>query len=686
MHPPAVSERISQRFAGCVKRAVAKELSASELITAADEMTRSGEAALVQQLYKLWIDHNPDDPLLHAINFNYGVVLNGAGDLPRAREAFTEAIRIAPDFLPPYINLGSLLERTGNVGDAMQVWLNAVNRLAAVNGDAVTYKSAALKQLGRVLQAGLDPKNAEEALQKSLELYPNQRDVLQHWIALRQTQCTWPVIAPWGNVSRELMMNAISPLSLAIYSDDPMFQAANAHRYYRLEVAQPGEPHTVGRWIPPETPRSGRLRIGYVSSDLREHAVGFLTAEIFELHDRDAVEVFAYYTGPNMTDATRARIEATVDHWTDISGLGDAEAARRIVHDEIDILVDVNGYTKDGRTKLFARRPAPIIVNWLGFPGTMGTPHHNYIVADDRVIPKEFEKYYTEKVLRLPCYQSNDRRRVVAEHRPSRAEAGLPEDAFVYCCFNGPQKITRSTFGRWMTILKGVPNSVLWLLSSNALTDERLRQLAAQHDVAPERLIFAPKLRNEYHLARYPLADLFLDSAPYGAHTTASDALWMGVPVITALGRGFASRVCGSLVSAAGLSELACDSLDDYVTRAIEIGKDRGRLAALKDKLRAERDRCALFDTPGLVKRLEALYGEMWAAYAQGSLPEPDLANLEIYAEIGSEFDHEAVEFQTTRDYERIYATALAYRDQVSPLRRDDRLWTAPASGTDASS
>jgi predicted O-linked N-acetylglucosamine transferase (SPINDLY family) len=289
-------------------------------------------------------------------------------------------------------------------------------------------------------------------------------------------------------------------------------------------------PHTVGRWIPPETPRSGRLRIGYVSSDLREHAVGFLTAEIFELHDRDAVEVFAYYTGPNMTDATRARIEATVDHWTDISGLGDAEAARRIVHDEIDILVDVNGYTKDGRTKLFARRPAPIIVNWLGFPGTMGTPHHNYIVADDRVIPKEFEKYYTEKVLRLPCYQSNDRRRVVAEHRPSRAEAGLPEDAFVYCCFNGPQKITRSTFGRWMTILKGVPNSVLWLLSSNALTDERLRQLAAQHDVAPERLIFAPKLRNEYHLARYPLADLFLDSAPYGAHTTASDALWMGVP------------------------------------------------------------------------------------------------------------------------------------------------------------
>jgi predicted O-linked N-acetylglucosamine transferase (SPINDLY family) len=677
MSSPAVSEAIALKFVDWTKRAIAKELSAMELIGAAEMMDRQGEPALVQQLYKVWIDYNPSDPLLHAVSFNYGVTLSAAGDVPRAREAFTEAIRINPEFLPPYINLGTLLERAGNVDEAMQQWLHLVNRLGGVTGDAVHHKSLALKQLGRVLEGSQKSNVAEDMLQKSLDLNPNQRDVIQHWISLRMNQCKWPVVAPWGTVSRKQLMQAISPLSLAAYSDDPLFQLANAYQYYTQEVRPSGALVTVGRHPRPEGDRGRPLRIGYVSSDLREHAVGFLTAELYGLHDRSKVEVFAYYCGPTANDPLHARIKGSVDHWVDISGLSDTAAAQRIVSDEIDILVDVNGYTKDARTKLFALRPAPIIVNWLGYPGTTASPHHHYIIADEWIIPASLEKYYSEKVVRLPCYQATDRQRVVVDHHPARSEAGLPEDAFVYCCFNGTQKISRFTFQRWMTILKAVPNAVLWLLSSAPEIDERLKQAAAQQGVSPDRIIFAPKLANAFHLSRYPLADLFLDCSPYGAHTTASDALWMGVPVLTALGRGFASRVCGSLVHAAGLGELVCDTLDDYVARAIELGQDPARLRALREKLVAGRDTCTLFDTPGLVRHLEGLYEEMWRDYAAGRLPEPDLANLELYQEICCEQDHEARECQADPDYERRYVMMLAYRHRISPVRPDIRLWTA---------
>jgi predicted O-linked N-acetylglucosamine transferase (SPINDLY family) len=679
MHPATTSETIASRFADCVRRAVAKDLSVVELISAADMMADCGEIALVKQLYKLWIEHNAEHPLLHAVNFNYGVVLSGSGDPAGARDAFLEAIRINPDFLPPYINLGTLLERAGHLDQAVTSWLSAVNRVPGINGDAVLHKATALKQLGRVFESVRDTKNAEDVLQKSLDINPHQRDVAQHWIALRQAQCKWPVIAPWGNVERKLLLQSISPLSLGAYSDDPMFQLANSYKYYTLEVAPKG-PCTVGRWTPPETPRSRPLRVGYVSSDLREHAVGFLTSELFELHDRSKVEIFAYYCGPVANDATNARIKAAVDHWTDVTLLNDTQAAAQIVRDGIDILVDLNGYTKDARTKVFALRPAPIIVNWLGFPGSMGSPHHNYIIADDYIIPPALEPYYSERVLRLPCYQPNDRRRVVAEHRPSRAEAGLPETALVYCCFNGTQKITRFTFKRWMEILKRVPDAVLWLLTGGEVADAALRQHAVQHGVAAERLIFAPKMANPDHLARYPLADLFLDTSPYGAHTTASDAMWLGVPVLTTAGRGFASRVCGSLVRAAGLPELVCDDFDGYVARAVELGHDRARLKALKDKLVAGRDSCVLFDTQLLVRSLEALFERMWDAYAAGRLPEPDLANLEIYHDIGCEIDDERVELQAVADYERRYITALAYRHRVSAVRADARLWPRSAA------
>jgi len=431
----------------------------------------------------------------------------------------------------------------------------------------------------------------------------------------------------------------------------------------------------AGNWPVPEHRERRRLRIGYVSSDFRAHAVGFLTSELLEVHDRQRVEVFAYYCGIKPEDETKARIRGIVDHWTDISDLSDHQAARRIVEDGIDILVDLNGYSKDGRTKLFTLRPAPIIVNWLGYPGTMGSPYHHYIIADDYIIPPSHEIYYTEKVLRLPCYQSNDRKRLIAAERPSRREAGLPEDGTVYCSFNATQKITSTVFAHWMTILSRVPDSVLWFLSGAADTEERLRQLATRLGVARERLIFAGRVPNHEHLARFPLADLLLDTFPYGSHTTASDAMWMGVPVLTVSGRGFASRVCASLVHAAGLGDMVCDNFDDYVESAVALGRDKVKLQGYKNRLVANRDRCTLFDTDLLARKLEALYFEMWDDYCRGALPVPNLTNIELYHELACQEETEVMGSLSLAEYHARYRRALAYRDAMSPLPADGRLW-----------
>jgi predicted O-linked N-acetylglucosamine transferase (SPINDLY family) len=411
-----------------------------------------------------------------------------------------------------------------------------------------------------------------------------------------------------------------------------------------------------------------------VPSDLREHAVGFGLTDLFETHDRGRFEICAYYCGIDRVDPTQLRIKNSTDRWCDINKLSDEQAARKIAEDGIDILIDLNGYTKDARTKVFAHRPAPIIVNWFGFPGSMGSPYHHYIIADPYIIPEGNEMYYSEKVLRLPCYQPNDRRRHVAD-KPVRSDEQLPEDAFVYCSLNGMQKITPPTFHNWMTILNQVPGSVLWLLAGTPESNSRLRQIAEQSGVSPERLVFAEKKANPEHLARYKLADIFLDTRPYGAHTTAADAMWMGIPVLTVPGRGFASRVCASVVRAAGMDDLICSSADEYVARAIGLGRNPHTLSALKRKLMAGRDTCLLFDTPQLVRRLEDLFGQMWREFENGSLPAPDLTNLDIYHDIGVELNLEDVGSLPDDVYWSRYRERFAIRDQAFPIRADARLW-----------
>ena len=432
---------------------------------------------------------------------------------------------------------------------------------------------------------------------------------------------------------------------MAIHIDDPEYQLANAWRSSVLDVVSSPAPHTAGRWPPPDitTVLQRPLQIGYVSPDLREHAIGYLTAELFELHNRTKIEVFAYFSGPGTPDAIQARIRQNVDHWRAIADWSDKQTALQIVQDKIDILVDLGGHTCGAPASAFRLRPAPVIVNWLGYPGSMGTPHHQYIVADPIIIPPLHEKSYSERVVRLPCYQPTDRKQLVTAP-PSRRAVGLAEDAVVYCCFNGTQKIRPAMFRTWMAILARAPNVILWLLSCDPATDDRLRQQAAKHGVAPERLVFAKRKPNAEHLARYPLADLFLDTSPYGAHTTASDALWMGVPVLTLIGRSFAARVCASLVTAAGLPELVCTSPESYEGQAVELAKDPTALFAFRERLRAGRDSCVLFDMPRLVTHLESLYEQMWQDYLHDEVPEPDLAGLAEYAEVADGFDQETTE------------------------------------------
>ncbi|MDR3448961.1 MAG: glycosyl transferase [Alphaproteobacteria bacterium] len=530
--------------------------------------------------------------------------------------------------------------------------------------------------MARVLEANNHDETAESLLQQSLEIDNTQREVAQHYIAARQRECKWPLIEPRERISRETLMKGISPLSLAVYTDDPVLQLASNWHYNKCDVGSPSVGVVTSYWAACEgRKKAAPLRIGYLSSDLREHAIGFLTSELFELHDRRKVEVYAYYCGILPVDPTMERIKKTVDHWIPIQDMDDETAARRIADDGIQILVDINGYTRDGRTKLLALRPAPIIVNWLGFPGSTGSPYHHYIIADDWIIPPEHEIYYSEKVMRLPCYQPNDRKRIIAPQQPTRQSAGLPEDAMVYCCFNGTQKITRFTFERWMTILNRVPNSVLWLLSGSETSQSRLRSIASSQGISPDRIIFAGKMKNAYHLARYPLADLFLDTAPYGAHTTASDALWMGVPILTLSGRSFASRVCGSLVRAAGLPDLACATGDEYVDRAVALGRDKEALQRYRAHLAATRDSSDLFNTPLLVSRLEEIYKEMWREFEEDRLPRPDLRNLDVYLEIGIESDHDKSEVLSAQNYRSWWRERLALRNAMRPFYPDSRLW-----------
>ncbi|MEI9805221.1 MAG: tetratricopeptide repeat protein [Pseudolabrys sp.] len=369
---------------------------------------------------------------------------------------------------------------------------------------------------------------------------------------------------------------------------------------------------------------NAKIRVGYVSGEFRDHVISQLMAGLFERHDKSCFELFAFDNGWDDGSAMRARIDKAFDHIVDIARLDDAQAASAIRERQIDILVDLNGYFGDERTGVFARKPAPVAVSYLGYSATMGAPYIDYILADKFIIPPALGSFYTEKVAYLPdTFQINDTARRAAERTPSRAELGLPDNGFVFCCFNNNFKITPDMFDVWMRLLGDVDGSVLWLSESVPAVSRNLRREAAARGVAPERVVFSGRTATYAdYLARYRAADLFLDTAPFNAGATASDALWMGVPLLTCAGEPYTARMAGSLLQATGANELVTTSIADYAAMAVKLARDPVLLASIKAQLVANRDSSPLFDTARMTRHIEAAYIAMVERARRGEAPE----------------------------------------------------------------
>lgn len=368
--------------------------------------------------------------------------------------------------------------------------------------------------------------------------------------------------------------------------------------------------------LPEPGPRSSethvthqRIRLGYLSTDLREHVMGFLMAGVFEHHDKSRFECIGLSLAARDGGTTQTRIAAALDRLVDLHEMSDAAAANLIRDMQLDILVDLNGHTGDARTGILARRPAPIQVNFIGYPGTMGAPYIDYLIADGITVPQPQTAFHSEQILYLPdCYQPNDHSRKPAEAALSRRSAGLPQTGFVFCCFNNNYKITPEIFDIWMRLLRAVDGSVLWLLEDNKLAAANIRREAERRGVSEQRLVFAQRVPQPVHLARHALADLFLDTSPYNAHTTASDSLWMGLPIVTCPGNSFQSRVAASVLTAAGLPELIAPSLADYEALALGLARDPQSLSRIRARLAGNRDSCPLFDIARFTRNLEDAY------------------------------------------------------------------------------
>ena len=366
-----------------------------------------------------------------------------------------------------------------------------------------------------------------------------------------------------------------------------------------------------------------KLRVGYLSADFHEHATAYLIAELFELHEREHFEIIAYSYGRDDSGPMRTRLVAACDRFVDIREHSLADSASIIYGDRIDILVDLKGYTRHARPEILALRAAPIQVHFLGYPGTLGTEFIDYLIADHFVSPPAQAQYFSEKLVYLPdCYQINDRRRDIADAAPSRLSFGLPEQGMVFCCLSSPYKITPEMFDIWMRLLLAAPGSVLWLLQGDGLQMENLVREAGRRSVAANRLVFAPKLPNAEHLARYRYADLFLDTFPVNAHTTASDALWAGLPLLTCSGDTFVSRVAGSLLHGVGLPQLTVSDLGAYETLALRLAQQEVELRDLRQHLERNRLTCPLFDSRRFTAHLERAYQTMWQRYLAAAPPD----------------------------------------------------------------
>ena len=598
---------IAESYGATVLLAWEGKQNFAELIDYTSRLEAAGLSPLSALLYQTWLSRN-QSPYAHAVNFNLGATLSNLGDISGAEAAYRRAIAMAPTFAQPRLNLGLLFERSGQVDAAMDEWKWIVGNCPRDEATSPLVQLA-MNHLGRVLEGRKQFPEAETYLTQSLLLNPSQPDVLHHWVFLRQKQCAWPVYAELPGVSRDAMHEATSALAMLSVSDDPQDQLHAAQQFVETKLAK-NLPHLSDS----RSYGHKKLRVAYCSSDFCLHPVSLLTVQLFELHDRESFEVYGFCWSPEDGSATRDRVKQGMDHFFPIHQLSDEAAARLIRSHEIDILVDLQGQTSGARANILGYRPAPIQITYLGLPATTGLPSIDYVIADEFLIPPREAPFYTEKPLYMPhVYQVSDRKRV-AGPRPTRASCGLPETGFVFCSFNNSYKYTPEVFAVWLSLLDRVPGSVLWLLADNPWAEKNLRQVAEGHGFAPDRLVFAARVSPENYLARYLIADLFLDTFPFNAGTTANDCLWMGCPLVTYTGRSFGSRMAGALLTAAGLSELITYNLEDYQALALALANDPTRCAALRDTLGAVREHGVLFDTPQFVRNLEARFQGLVAA------------------------------------------------------------------------
>jgi predicted O-linked N-acetylglucosamine transferase (SPINDLY family) len=578
----------------------AGRMDLTQLMTRADQLNRSGLSEASARLYESWIA-GTDSPLRHVACFNWGTVLGALRRHAEAEAAYRQALKLFPDFLQARLNLAHQCEHLGRPDEALAEWQFVIDRTPNPQGEAQVLHLHALNNQARLNETLRRYDVALLCMEASLKVKAQQDDVIQHYVHLRQKMCAWPVYTPVGELTQNQLVCGTSALAMLSASDDPALQLLAAKRYVhdKLPKQQP-EP------LYPRSPkREGKIKIGYLSGDLHLHAVGLLSVELLELHDRDKFEVYGFCWSRDDGTPLRARLVKAMDKHVRIGHLDDASAAQLIAAHGIDVLVDLQGLTSGARPAIVGHRPAPAIVSYLGLPGTSALPGVDWVLSDRFVLPPELEPYMTEKPLHVPrCYQVSDRLREVAP-MPTRAQYGLPEDAFVFASFNNNFKFTPDVFQAWMRILKAVPNSVLWLLADNEWAHANLLAEADRYGIARERFILAPRVTPPEYLARFQLADLMLDTFPYNAGTTASDALWMGLPIITWSGRSYISRMAGSLLTNVGLPDLITYSLADYEKLAITLGQNPKRVASYKRYLKEFGRESDLFNVPQLVRDIE---------------------------------------------------------------------------------
>jgi predicted O-linked N-acetylglucosamine transferase (SPINDLY family) len=539
--------------------------------------------------------------MAHVVQFNLGATLSVERDLVGSEAAYREAIRLSPGFVQPRVNLGTLLEGQGKIEEALAEWRWVVDHVSPQDPNNKPLVVMALNQMGRVLEINKRLNEASAVLTTSLSLEPEQVDVLHHWISLRQKQCLWPIYISLPKVDPKYMQDATSALSMLSISDDPQEQLAAARRYVKNKLNS-----DVPKLANSKGYGHRKIRIGYASGDFCLHPVSLLTVELFELHDREKFEVYGYCWSPEDGSPMRQRVISAMDHFTKIHTMPDVEAAQLIRRDEIDILVDLQGQTAGARANMLAYRPAPVQITYLGLPATTGLPSIDYVIADKFLIPENEALNYSERPIYMPdVYQVSDRKRNVGP-KPDRADCNLPPEGFVFCTFNNNYKYTPELFDAWMNILHRVPGSVLLLLADNQWSEANLKKEAKARQIDPKRLVFGPRLSPENYLARYQVADLFLDSFPFNAGTTANDALWMGLPLLTLTGRSFASRMAGALLTAAKIDSLICYNVQDYEEKAVALANDPAEMARLRAHLQGVRNEGVLFDTGRFVRELEA--------------------------------------------------------------------------------